>query len=156
MATFNKFNCFVEDVAEKVHDLGADTLKMLLTNTAPNAADTYIDTTGGVCVIGPTSSANEIAAGNGYTKGGNQAAISSSAQSAGLYKLVLADPATWTAGPSSMPTFRYVVLYNETSKAAATRAPIGWWDYGVGGVTLAVGETFTADCDPTTGVLTLQ
>ena len=29
MASFNKFNCFVEDVAEKKHDLGADTLKVL-------------------------------------------------------------------------------------------------------------------------------
>ncbi len=33
MAAFNKFNQFVEDLAEKVHNLGADTIKVLLTNT---------------------------------------------------------------------------------------------------------------------------
>ena len=30
MAAFNKFNQFVEDLAEKVHNLGADTIKVLL------------------------------------------------------------------------------------------------------------------------------
>jgi len=156
MATFNKFNCFVEDVAEKKHNLGSDIFKVLLTNTAPNAGDTYIDTTGGVCIIQAVSAAQEIAAGNGYTKGGNSAAIASSAQSGGLYKLVLDDPATWTATPAAMPTFRYAVLYNETSGTSAARLPVGWHDYGVGGVTLGIGETFKADMDPTTGVLTLQ
>lgn len=156
MATFQKFNSFVEAVAEKVHNLGSDTLMVLLTNTAPVAGDTYVDTVSTPCVLGPVSGAVEIAAGNGYTKKGNSAAISSSAQSGGLYKLVLADPATWTAGPAAMASFRYVVLYNDTGGAAATRPVIGWWDYGVGGVTLGIGETFTADMDPTTGVLTIQ
>ena len=35
MATFNKFNQFVADIANKVHNLGSDTLKVGLTNTAP-------------------------------------------------------------------------------------------------------------------------
>ena len=39
-AAFQKFNSFVEDVAEKVHNLGADTLKVMLTNTAPVATNT--------------------------------------------------------------------------------------------------------------------
>jgi len=156
MATFQKFNCFVEDVAEKKHDLSADTLMVLLTNTAPNAADTIVDTSVTPCVVKSTSNAAEIAAGNGYTKKGNQAAQSSSAQSGGLYKLVLADPATWTATPAAMPTFRYAVLFNDTAGTAAARLPIGWWDYGASGVTLGISETFTADMDPSTGVLTLQ
>jgi hypothetical protein len=156
MATFTKFNCFVEDVAEKKHDLGADTLKVLLTNTAPNAADTIVDTSITLCTVKSTSNAPEMPATGGYTKGGNQAAISSSAQSGGLYKLVLADPALWTATAGGIGPFRYAVLYNDTAGAAAARLPIGFWDYGVGGVTLAVGETFLADMDPTTGVLTLQ
>lgn len=155
MASFNKFSCFVEDVAEKKHDLGADTLMVLLTNTVPNAADLRVDTVTTPCTVEATSNAVEVAAGNGYTKKGNQAAISSSSQTGGLYKLVLADPTTWTAAGGTIGPFRYAVLYNDTAGAADARLVIGWWDYG-SSITLQIGETFTADMDPTTGVLTLQ
>lgn len=139
MATFNKFNSFVEAVAEKVHNLGTDTLKVMLSNTLPvntNAIKTDI---------------TEIAAGNGYTAGGNTATQSSSAQTGGTYKLVLNDPAAFTATGGSIATFRYAVLYNDT---ATNKELIGWWDYG-SAVSLAVGDSFTVDFDPTTGVLTL-
>ena len=155
MATFTKFNSFVEDVAEKKLDLSADTLMVLLTNTAPVAGDTIVDTTSTPCIVKSTSNATEVAAGNGYTKKGNQATISSSAQSGGLYKLVLADPATWTASGGTIGPFRYVVLYDDTAGAAASRPVIGFWDYG-SSITLQIAETFVADMDPTTGVLTLQ
>ena len=145
MATFNKFNIFVENLAEKVHNLGADTLKVYLTNTAPNASThtAYDGTTG---TTGPA----EIAAGNGYTATGNAAAVTTSAQSAGTYKLVLGDPTTWTASGTLGP-FRYSVLYNSTSTG---KELIGWWDYG-SSITLANGETFKVDFDPTSGVLTI-
>jgi len=141
MAAFNKFNCFVEDVAEKVHNLASDTLKVMLTNVAPVNTNTI------------RSNLTEIAGGNGYTTGGNTAAQSSSAQSSGTYKLVLADPATWTASGGTIGPFRYAVLYNDTPTSPADPL-IGWWDYG-SSVTLAAGETFTVDFDPTSGVLTL-
>lgn len=146
MASFNKFNCFVENLSEGVHNLGVDTLKVFLTNTAPNAGThtAYDGTTGST---GPA----EIAAGNGYTAGGNTANISSSAQTSGTYKLVLADPATWTASGGSIGPFRYAVLYNDSS---ASDALIGWWDYG-SSLTLADTESFAVDFDPTNGVLTL-
>ena len=35
MATFNKFQPFVENLAEKVFNLQSDTLKVMLVNTAP-------------------------------------------------------------------------------------------------------------------------
>jgi hypothetical protein len=139
MASFNKFNSFVEALAEKKHDLGADTLKVLLTNTAPVATNSV------------KADLTEISAGNGYTAGGNTASVTSSAQTSGTYKLVLGDPATWTASGGSIGPFRYAVLYNDT---ASNKELIGWWDYG-SSITLASGESFAVDFDPTTGVLTL-
>jgi hypothetical protein len=139
MAAFNKFNSFVEALAEKKHDLGADTLKVLLTNTAPVATNSV------------KADLTEISAGNGYTAGGNTASVTSSAQTSGTYKLVLGDPATWTASGGSIGPFQYAVLYNDT---AANDELIGWWDYG-SAVTLADGESFAVDFDASTGVLTI-
>jgi hypothetical protein len=139
MAAFQKFNSFVEAVAESKHDLGADTLKVMLSNTAPSATDNI------------KTDISEIASGNGYTTGGNTAAVVSSAQTSGIYKLVLADPTTWTASGGAMGTFRYAVLYNTS---AANNELIGFWDYG-SAVTLADGDSFTVDFDPAAGVLTI-
>lgn len=136
MATFNKFNSFVEAMAEKVHNLGADTLKVLLTNSAPLASNTV------------KANLTEISAGNGYTAGGTAATISSSSQSSGTYKLVLAD-VVFTASGGAINTFRYAVLYNDT---ATNDELIGWWDYA-SSVAPAAGETFTVDFDATNGVL---
>ena len=139
MATFQKFNSFVEALAEKKHDLGADTLKVMLTNTAPTAANAV------------KADITEIANGNGYTTGGNTAAMTTSSQTGGTYKLVLGDPATWTAAGGTVGPFRYAVLYNDT---ATNKELIGFWDYG-SSITLAAGESFAVDFDPATGVLTI-
>lgn len=140
MATFVKFNAFVENLAEKVHNLGSDTLKVALSNTAPAASNTVM------------SDITQISAGNGYTSGGTAATISSSAQASGIYKLVLAD-VVFTASGGSIGPFRYVILYNDTPTSPADPL-IGYWDYG-SSVTLAAGETFTVDFDASNGVLTL-
>lgn len=141
MAAFNKFNSFVEACTEKVHNLGSDDLRVALTNTAPVAGDTqYL----------PGSSHPVPAAANGYPAGGAAPVISSSAQSGGTYKLVLAD-VVFTAAGGSIGPFRYAILYNNT---AAGDELIGWFDYGTS-ITLLTGETFTVDFDAGTGVLTL-
>ena len=139
MATFNKFNSFVEALAEKVHNLQSDTLKVALTNTAPTSADTVWNTT---VYPAPTAA-------NGYTAGGNSLTVSSSSQTAGTYKLVIADT-VFTSTAGGIGPFRYVVLYNST----ASNAVIGYYDYG-SSITLADTETFTVDFDPSTGVLTI-
>jgi len=139
MAAFNKFNSFVEAIAEKVHNLGSDTLKVILSNTAPAAGNAV------------KADITEIAAGNGYIAGGTQATQASSSQSAGTYKLVLND-VVFTASGGSIGPFRYVVLYNDT---ATNKELIGWYDYG-SSITLNAGETFTVDFDGTNGVFTIQ
>jgi hypothetical protein len=139
MAAFNKFHAFVENLAEAKINLATDTLKVYLSNATPSASADAVKT-----------DLAEISAGNGYTAGGNQATITSSSQTGGTYKLVLADPATWTATGTVGP-FQYAVLYSDT---AANDELIGWWDYG-SAITLANGETFKVDFDPTNGVLTI-
>jgi hypothetical protein len=140
MATFIKFHQFVEDLAEKVHNLGADTLKVMLTNTAP------------VNTNAVKGDLTEITAANGYTAGGTQASITSSADTTGTYKLVLGD-VVFTASGGSIGPFRYATLYNDTPTSPADPL-IGFWDYG-SSITLLVGETFTWDADPTNGILTI-
>src|SRR5262245_55077855 len=124
MATFSKFNSFVEALAEKVHKLDTDILKVVLSNSAPSASNTVL------------TDITQIANGNGYTTGGAIASQVSSSQTSGTYKLVLND-VTWTASSGSIATFRYAVLYNDT---AANDELIAWWDYGTA-VTITNGNS---------------
>src|SRR5574343_689459 len=133
MATFTKFNKFLEALAEGGHNLGSDTLKFALTNTAPTAAS---DT-----VFAPGTLHPPPAAANGYTTGGHSATIASSAESGGTYTLACTTDVVITATAGGIGPFRYVILYNDTS---ATDLLIGYWDYG-SSITLADGETFTID-----------
>jgi len=140
---FNKFYSFVEAVCEKAHNLGSDSFRVMLTNTLPSVstATKYADI-----------SSTELANGAGYTTGGATPTITSSAQTGGIYKLVLGD-VSWTAS-GSMGPFKYAVLYNFTD-ATTPKGLIGYWDNG-SSVTLSNTEVYTVDFDPTAGVLTLQ
>jgi hypothetical protein len=140
MATFNKFNQFVEDLAKKVHNLNSDTLKVMLTNSAPSASNAVL------------ADVTEITAQNGYSAGGAAATFSSGAQTGGTYKLVLND-VTFTASGGSFGPFRYVVLYNSTP-TTPLKPLIGYYDYGTG-ITITSGNSFTVDLDQVNGVLTL-
>ena len=146
MATYNKFNQFVEDLANAVHNFSTHTFKLALfvpgAPTPPNAADTDVNTTPSPNQLIATSNINEIAAGNGYTEDGETITITTNSQSGGTYTLA-ANQVVWTAGPAAMANFRYVVLYNISGGAAGTRPAIAWWDYGAT-VPLNNGETFTA------------
>ena len=140
MTAFTKFQPFVEAVAEKVHNLGSDTLKVALTNSAPSASNAVL------------ADITQISGTNGYTTGGATCTTTSSAQTSGTYKLVISAAApTWTASGGSMGPFQYVVLYNDTS---ASDNLIGYYNHG-SAVTLASGETYTVTFDATNGVLQL-
>ena len=135
MASFVKFQPFVEALAEKVHNLGSDQLAVALTNTAPNATD---DMLADITQISYTNLSSR------------NLTTSSSAQTSGTYKLVLAD-LVLTASAGGVGPFRYVVIYNDT---ATNDELIGYYDYG-SSITLADGETLTIDFNGTNGVLQL-
>ena len=139
MASFQKFNSFSEAVAEGVHNLGSNVLKIMLTNSAPLATNTV------------KANLTDISAGNGYTAGGTAVTITASSQTSGLYKLVGSD-VVFTASGGSIGPFRYATLYNDT---ATNDELIGWWDYG-SSITLLTGETLTVDLDASNGILTIQ
>lgn len=136
MVAFNKFYSFSEALAEGTHDLGSDNLKVILTNTAPTAGNSAL------------GDLTEIAAGNGYTAGGELVTITSSSQTNGLYKLIGSD-ITITAVAGSIGPFRYAALYNDTD---AGKGVVGYWDQG-SAETLAADESITLDFDDTEGIL---
>ena len=133
MAAFNKFDQFVADRSNKVHNLGADVLKFALTNSAPIASNTVI------------ANITQIAGANGYTTGGTAVGITSSTQTGGTYSLVPTADVVFTASGGAMGQFRYVVLYNST---AASGNLISWYDRG-SAVDLLNTETFTVDVGAT-------
>ncbi len=131
MASFNKYQNFVEDLGNQVHDLvgTGHTLKVALTNTTPNAATHAV-----------LADITEISAGNGYPAGGTDTQ-NDGTESGGTLTVTGVD-VVFTASGSVGP-FRYVVLYNDTPTSPADPL-IGYWDYG-SSITLASGETFTVD-----------
>jgi len=134
MATFNKVNSFVEALAEKVHNLGADTLTVALTNTAHTSTWTQL------------SQLTQVS----YTNLSARAiTTTSSAQTTGTYKLVLTDLVLTASG--AVGPFQYIYIYNDT---ATNDELIGYYDYG-SAVTMANGDTFTIDFDASNGVLQL-
>jgi hypothetical protein len=129
MATFNKFQQFAEDLGLGVHNLHTGTLRVYLSNTAPNAATMAVK-----------ADLAEISAGNGYNANGEDIQ-NTYTESGGTGTLTGVD-VVWTATGAVGP-FRYVVLYNDTPTSPADPL-IGWWDYG-SSISLANGETFTTD-----------
>jgi len=138
MAAYVKYQIGTEVLAE-AQNAGTDTWQLILSNTAPVVAT---DTT--------AASATELGTAGGYTAGGVNLTVTSSAQTAGVFKLVLAAPAppTWTGSGGGF-TFRYAILYNLTRTQC-----IGYWDYGSSQV-VAAAETVTVTLDGTNGVFTI-
>ena len=135
MATFIKVLSFTEAIAEKVHNLGSDTLTVALTNTTPTTTWTQL------------SDLTEVAYTNLSTR---VITTTSSAQTAGTYKLTLTDlvlTATGAVGP-----FQYVYIYNDS---ATNDELVCYFNYG-SAVTLASGDTFTLDFDSANGILTIS
>lgn len=134
MATYTKFNQYIEDVHHKVHDFSSDQLVVALTNTAPTAATDAV-----------LADITEVSYTNCSTR---NITTSTSGQTSGTYKLVLTD-LTLTASGGSVGPFRYVIVYNDAPTSPADPL-ISFYDYG-GSITLADGEDILLDFDGTNG-----
>lgn len=135
MATFTKFNAFVENVAEKVHNLGSDQLVVALSSVAPVNTNTVL--------------ANLTQVDYTYCSSRN-ITTASSAQSAGTYKLVVND-LTLTASGGAVGPFQYVTVYNDT---ATNDELVCFFNYG-SAITLSDGESILLNFDGSNGLLTI-
>lgn len=135
MVAFTKINGFVEHLAEKVHNLGSDTITVALSNTAPGSETTPPT---GATTTAILANVTQIS----YTNLSSRVVtISLSSQTSGTYTLVPADLVLTASG--AVGPFRYVYVYNDTPPSPADPL-IGYYDYG-SSISLASGETFTID-----------
>jgi len=142
MATFNKVNDFVANAVHNM-DLESDQVVVALSNTAPSSESSNPATDGN----GVLANVTQIA----YTNlSSRNVTTSSSTQTGGTYKLVLADITLTSSGGSTGP-FRYVYIYNDTVTSPAD-ALIGYYDYG-SSLTLNDGDSLTVDFSAANGVL---
>lgn len=145
MATFNKVNDFVANAVHNM-DLESDQIVVALSNTAPGS-ETPNPTTDGNGVL---ANVTEIS----YTNcSSRNVTTTSSSQTSGTYKLVLAD-ITLTASGGDVGPFRYVYLYNDTVTSPADPL-LGYYDYGLS-LTLNDGDSFTLDFSAANGVLQIS
>jgi hypothetical protein len=125
MATFNKFNAWVEAMVEGAN-LGTDQFVVALTNTAPVATNSVL------------TDITQIT----YTNLSSRNLTTASAvQTAGTFSLTFNDLVLTASG--AVGPFRYVVIYDDTVTSPADPL-VGWYDYG-SSISLAAGETLTID-----------
>lgn len=145
MAAYNKFEDFVEQLLLAKHDFSAagHVFKIYLSNTVPSASLDAVK-----------ADLAEIAAGNGYTAGGEDTQ-NTMAEATGT-ATVTGTKVIWTAAGGAIGPFQYVALYNDTQTAPVDPL-VSWWNRGTA-LTLNDGETFTVkfnNGDPTGTIFTL-
>ena len=130
MATYSKFNIFVQDIAEAVHDFSAAAeMALYLTNVTPLSSH-----------IVKATNPVEIATGSGYAGPFTLTTPTSTLNGAAWeFKADDADPMVTATG--NVAQFQYVVLFN-LGTVAKVDPLVGWWDYG-SAIDLVNGETFS-------------
>ena len=134
IATYTKYPAAIEPLMENINS-GSDAWYVALAATVNPADTTFVPGT------------TDLPTGNGYTAGGNPATTASATQTAGVYKLTLNNPASWTATGSGF-TFRYAILWDST-----TSTPVAYWDYGSSQF-VDVGEVVSVVLDSVNGTFT--
>ena len=142
MATFNKVNDFVQNAVHNM-DLESDQVVIALSNTAPSSEASNPASDGN----GVLANVTQVA----YTNlSSRNVTTTSSTQTGGTYKLVLADITLTSSGGATGP-FRYVYIYNDTAASPADPL-IGYYDYG-SSLTLNDGDSLTVDFSAANGVI---
>ena len=143
MPTFTILPGFLFHEADKVHDLGADTLTVALSNTAPGSESTPVNSdTAANCVLANVTQVS-------YTYCSSRVITTTSITLASsVVKLVLQD-LTLTATGGAVGPFRYIYIYNDT---ATNDELIGYIDYG-DSITLNDTEYIILDFSAANGVL---
>lgn len=139
MASYNKFQQFVEDLAKGVHNFTSDstcTVTVFLTTQA-NIPVVTNSVLANITQISYTNLSSRVV--TGITVEHTTGTVT-----------FTADDLVLTAS-GAVATFRHVGLFNDDPTSPADPL-ISWWDYG-SDVTLANGETFTIDF--TSGFATL-
>lgn len=136
MASLTRFHSFIEALAEKKHNLASDTLTIALTNAQPVAATNTV--LADITQITYTNLSSRVLT------------VTDSSNTAGVYKLTVADLLLTSTGGATGP-FRYIVVYNDT---ATNDELIGYYDYG-SSITLNTGESLNLDFDGVNGTFTI-
>jgi len=145
MASFNKVNDAVLNMVHNM-DLESDQFVAALSNTAP-ASETSNPASDGNGILGNVTEVS-------YTNlSSRNITTTSSSQTSGTYKLVLAD-LTVTASGGSVGPFQYLYIYNHTVTSPADPI-LGYYDYG-SALTLNDGDSFTFNFDDSNGVIQLS
>lgn len=129
MASYVKFNDFVEQLIKGNHDFDAHVFKVALTNVLPTVDQVSFD---------PVTAHAAPAAANGYTAGGAVTTVTLS-EVAGVSTLQ-GTQVTFIGGAGGLGPFRYAILYND-SMTSPVDGLIAFWDYG-SSITLNETETF--------------
>lgn len=129
MASYGKYEDFVEQLCKGVHNFSTHTFKVALSNGTPSAAHATL------------SQITELSTANGYTAGGATTTIGIS-ETSGTVTVTATDPAAWTASGAGI-TFRYAALFNDTATSPAD-ALVAYWDNG-SSTTVTAGNTLQID-----------
>jgi hypothetical protein len=143
MATYNKYDVFVKNLVDGVHNFASHVFKTALSNTAPNVATHTV-----------LANVTELTTSGGYTAGGITTTIttSTSGTNPATAKVTASNDPLWTGSGGGF-TFRYAILYNDTPTSPADPL-IAYWDYGSSQL-VNTGETLTVDYDQSAGVFTI-
>lgn len=133
------YSCQAENMARSTVDMDTDTgLVMLLSSTYTPSTTTHVKLA--------DVSANEIAAGNGYTAGG--VLVTLGVTRVGALTTITCTDAVWVAAGGNIPAWRYAVIYIPVTRNGVVNPLVSY----------ILGDTTPADIPATvdTGTLRLR